>query len=314
MIKLLHTTVFLVSLLLSNSVMAQQAPSPAEDRGSSPSVAAIQQDTPALHRIADAQQQIAADPKKVQAYNELAIAFLRRTRESADAKYLNDAEGALAQGLKLNADDFQLQRTEASLMLSRHQFAQARERAMALQRRNPDDIFTYGVIAEADLGLGNYPEAESKAQWMMNLRPNNTPALIIGAKLRILFGDNHGAIDFLYRAYSQTSPDEVEDLAWIANQIASIQFESGQTDAAAKTLDQAEQLFPHYPTTLENLASVRMAQNRASDAVQLWMQAASMDHDPHVLYELARAQQAAGDSNAAHATESPAACCARASS
>ena len=67
------------------------------------------------------------------------------------------------------------------------------------------------IIAEADIALGNYPEAETNAQWMMNMRPNNTPALLIGAKLRTLYGDAHGAIEFLNRAYSQTSPTEVED-------------------------------------------------------------------------------------------------------
>ena len=71
---------------------------------------------------------------------------------------------------------------------------------------------------------------------------------------------------------------------------------------AAHTLEGAEQVFPRYPYTLENLARVRMAQNRASDAVQLWMQAAQIDKDPHILYELARAQEAAGQAQNAHAT------------
>jgi hypothetical protein len=88
----------------------------------------LQEETPAQQRIAAARQQIKADPKKVQAYNELAIAFLRRARETADPRYLNDADAALAQGLKLDATDFQLQKTQVALMLSRHEFAQARER------------------------------------------------------------------------------------------------------------------------------------------------------------------------------------------
>jgi tetratricopeptide (TPR) repeat protein len=133
---------------------------------------------------------------------------------------------------------------------------------------------TYGYLAEADIALGNYPEAETNAQWMMNMRPNNTPALLVGARLRTLYGDAHGAIDFLNRAYSQTSPAEVEDLAWIANQIASIQIESGQIDAAAQTLEQAEQLFPALSLHDGESGARSHGQNRASDAVQLWMQAA----------------------------------------
>jgi len=281
--------------------LAQRTALPQANQGNQTSEASFQDDTPAQQRIAAAKQQIAADPKKVQAYNELALASLRRARETADPKYLKDADAAISQGLKLDAADFQLQRSQVALMLGRHKFAEARERATALHHRTPDDVMTYGYIAEADIALGNYSEAETNAQWMMNLRPNNTPALLIGAKLRTLYGDAQGAIEFLNHAYTQTSPAEVEELAWIANQIASIQIDAGQNEAAAQTLEGAEQLFPHYAYTLENLARVRTGQNRVNDAVQLWMQATLMDRDPHALYELAKAQEATGKTAEARA-------------
>jgi tetratricopeptide (TPR) repeat protein len=137
---------------------------------------------------------------------------------------------------------------------------------------------------------------------MMNMRPNNTPALLVGAKLRVLFGDNRGAIDFLNRAGAQTSPVEVEEQAWIENQIASILIDSGQSDSAAQVLEQAAGVFPNYTYTLENLARVRMAQGRAADAAQLWLQATAHDRDPHALYQLAAAEQAAGQIKESHAT------------
>jgi len=299
--KSLRGTSCFLGILLSAAGLAQNPSSSGAGQSLTPSPAAAQDNSPAQQRIAAARQQIAEDPKKLQAFNELAIGFLRRARETADSNYLKDADEALAQGLKLDSTDFQLQKTQVALMLSRHEFAEAKQLAIRLNRRTPDDVMTYGYIAEADIGLGNYPEAEEKAQWEMNLRPNNTPALLVGAKLRRLFGDAHGAIEFLNRAYSQTSPVEVEEQAWIANQIASIQIESGQNDAAAQTLEQAEQLFPHDPYTMENMARVRMAQNRGGDAARLLVRAASIDRDPHLLYELAKAQQAAGQSKLARA-------------
>lgn len=294
---------FILGVLLSTRGLAQQqSVSPEAVQHSSSGELVLGDETPAQQRIAAAKQQIATDPKKVQAYNELALAYIRRTRETADSNYLKDAETALTQGLKLEPENFSLQKTQVVLMLSRHEFSQARTRAAILNHRTPDDVMIYGYIAEADIALGNYPEAETNAQWMMNMRPNNTPALLVGAKLRILYGDAHGAIDFLNRAYAQTSPTEVEDLAWIANQIASIQIESGQADAAEHTLEGVEQIFPRYPYTIENLARVRRSQNRPSDAIQLWMQAARIDKDPHILYEQARAQEAAGQAQVAHTT------------
>jgi tetratricopeptide (TPR) repeat protein len=300
--KSLHVWLVILGVFLSRPALSQQAVLPVADPHSPSGEAAALQDSPALQRIAAAQQQIKADPKKVQAYNELAIGFLRRARETADLSYLKQADTALTEGLKLDPADFQLQKTQVALMLSRHEFAQAKERATALHLHTPDDVMTYGYLAEANIALGNYQEAETNAQWMMNLRPNNTPALLVGATLRTLYGDAHGAIDFLNRAYSQTSPTEVEDLAWIANQIASIQIDLGQNDAAEQALQQTEQIFPRYPYTIENLARVRMGQNRVNDAIQLRMQAVRVDHDPNVLYELARAQEAAGRLSEARTT------------
>ena len=291
--KATSATIFILGVLLSGVGDAQQTV-PAD----AATVLSVnrQDDTPAQQRIAAAEQQLKADPKKVQAYNELAIAYLQRARETSDAVYLKDAENALAQGLKLDAEDFQLQRTQVALMLARHEYVHARERATVLNKRTPDDVMTYGYLAEAEIALGQYPEAETNAQWMLNMRPNNIPGLVIGAKLRTLYGDAHGAIEFLSLAYSETSPAEVEDLAWIGNQIASIQIESGQTDAAEQTLVQADQQFRHYARTMENLARVRMAQHRASDSATLWRAASKIDNDPSVLYQLALALEAAGDS------------------
>ena len=301
--KSLHTTFCILGALISTAGFAQNPLSLAANQPGMSSATTTQSDSPAQLRIAAARQQLVSDPKKVPAYNELAIAFLKRARETADPRYLKDAGAALAQGLSLDAANFQLQKTQVALMLSRHEYAQAKARATALNHGTPDDVMTYGYLAEADIALGDYPEAEKNAQWMLNIRPNNIPGLLIGAKLRSLYGDAHGAIDFLNQALSETSPTEAEDLAWIANQIASIQIESGQIEAAAQTLDQAEQFFPKYPYTLESLARVRMGQHRASDALQLWMQAASIDRDPHTLYALARAQEAAGRSEEARATD-----------
>jgi tetratricopeptide (TPR) repeat protein len=300
--KSLHVALVILGVFLSRPALAQQVALPIAEQHGLSGEATAQEESPAQQRIAAAQLQIKTDPKKVQAYNELAIGFIRRARETADPGYLKNADAALADGLKLDATDFQLQKTQVALMLSRHEFAQAIERATALHRHTPDDVMTYGYLAEANIALGNYQEAETNAQWMMNLRPNNTPALLVGATLRTIYGDAHGAIDFLNRAYAQTSPTEVEDLAWIANQIASIQIDSGQNDAAEQTLQQAEQVFPHYPYTMETLARVRVGQNRANDAIQLWTQAARIDRDPHALYELARTQEAAGRGSEARAT------------
>jgi hypothetical protein len=52
----------------------------------------------------------------------------------------------------------------------------------------------YGLLTDANVGLGNYKDAEIAAQWMLNLRPGNLPALTRAAHLRELFRGAGGCV------------------------------------------------------------------------------------------------------------------------
>lgn len=292
--KTMCGTLLFVGVLYLQSASAQESAATQSELSLAPVEVAVQGDTPAQQAIETAKRQLTAHPKKVQAFTDLALAYVKRACETADPRYLRDAEEALSQGINLDPKDFQLQKAQVAVLLAKHEYGKAREQAEALNRRTPDDVMTYGFIAEADIALGNYEDAEQSAQWMMNMLRNNVPALLIGARLRVLYGDSEGAIDFLKLAYSETSPSQVEELAWIADQIAAVQIDSGKTDEADNTLVQASNLFPVYADTLENLARVRLAQQRAKEAVDLLLQARQIDPNPDVVYRLAEARNADG--------------------
>jgi tetratricopeptide (TPR) repeat protein len=258
--------------------------------------------TPAQQRIAAARRQIRSNPKNPQAYNDLAIAFVGRVRETANSADLQQAQGAVAAGLSLAPNDFQLQKTQIAILLEKHEFARAHEKAALLNRQMPDDVTIYGDLAEADIALGNYEAAEKSAQWMLNLLPNNVPGLLLGAKLRDVYGDSEGALDMLDRAYTETSPSEVEELAWIANQIASVEIGRGELDAADQVLQRAEKLFPLYPYSLQNLSRVKLSEGKWPEAIALLRQEELIAPSARVNYQLARAQELAGERNEAAAT------------
>lgn len=292
--KTTYGALLLLGVLCLQSVNAQQSVATRSEQSLAPDEAAVQVDTPAQQAIDAAKRQLVAHPTKVQVFNDLALAYVKRARETADPRYLHEAEETLSQGINLDPKDFQLQKTQVVVLLAKHEYGKAREQAGALNRHTPDDVMTYGFLAEADIALGNYEDAEKSAQWMMNMLRNNVPALLIGARLRVLYGDSEGAVDFLKLAYSETSPSQVEELAWIANQIAAVQIDLSKTDEADETLAQAATLFPNYAYTLENLARARMAQQRAQDAVDLLLRARRIDSNPDVVYRLAQARQANG--------------------
>ena len=218
--------------------------------------AETQQVTPAEQRIAAARQQVASDPKKPEAYNNLALAFISRAHETESPDYDRQAADAIAAGLSLAPQDFQLRKARVALLLDQHEFARARDEARDLNLHNPDDATVHGYLARAYIGLGNYQDAEASAQWMLNLQPFNVPGLLIAADLREHYGDPEGALEVLDRAYAETSPSETGELASIANRIAAIEIGMGKLDSASQMLQRADELFPGYPETLKNRARV----------------------------------------------------------
>jgi tetratricopeptide (TPR) repeat protein len=260
-VRIIHASLIAVCSLCAVFVKAQpsvHADPAAISSQTETTVVTVAAETPAQQRIRLARKQLETSAVKSNVLNDLAIAYLRRERETRDASYLDQAENTLRQGLALTPGDFQLQKTQVELMLARHQYKEAKEKATGLNKHTPDDVMTYGYIAEADIALGDLDGADTAAQWMLNMRPNNIPGLLLGAKLRRLYKDPDGALDLLRQAYSETSPTEVEELASIANQMASIEIEGGKNEAAASLLAQAQLLFPNYPDTLDNLNKISL--------------------------------------------------------
>lgn len=250
--------------------------------------------SPAEQRMAWAQQAIDANPKQAQPHNDLALALSRRARETGDPSYYDRAERELATALSLDASNFEAMKLQVWLLLGKHEFARAREAAEALNKRMPDDVLIYGFVADANVELGNYDEAEKAVQWMLDMRPANLSGLTRAAYLRELFGDRDGALELFNAAFGRVAPSEVEDRAWILSQIGHLYLSMGKEREAEQTLTQALRLFPRYHYALNYLAHVRVAQKRFGDAVDLLTDlCAALPHAENV-YVLAEALELAG--------------------
>jgi tetratricopeptide (TPR) repeat protein len=289
----------LIALFVSSCIAAAQT-APELPAGVAVVSSTTQEPTSAQQRIAAAQEQAKAHSKDAQRYVELSLAWMRRARETANPVYCNDAEQAIEAGLAFAPNDFQLAKAHAALLLGRHEFAQAKAEAAVLNHRTPDDVTTYGYLAEADIALGEYQDAEEAAQWMLNLLPNNIPGLMLGAQLRDLYGDPEGALELLNQAYTETPSTENEELAWIGNRIAEVEIGSGKLDQASHVLESVERLIPAYPYTLENLARVKLEQHKYPDAITLLLQEQNAaPSDTEGLCLLAGAEELSGQANEA---------------
>lgn len=255
--------------------------------------------TPAETAIAEARRAIAVKPQQPDAYNSLATAFLRRARETDDPAYIQQADEAVQKSLRLAPDNFESQREYASVLLAKHDYAAALGEAKALNQRFPDDVLVYGLLTQANAELGNYDTAEKTAQWMLNLRPGNLPALLNTAYLRELFGDPDGANEVLDIALQSIALNETEERAWILARMAHMHLISGNVDAADKLAHQALNAFPSYHEAVRTLAQVRIAQKRYEDAVTLLRQLTLPSPRATDLYLLATTLELAGHANEA---------------
>lgn len=258
--------------------------------------------SPAQKRIEQAQGLIARDPGRCQGYNDLGLALARRARETADPSFYAQAEQAIQKCLVLSPDDLEALKVRAWVLLGQHRFADARELATALNKRIPDDLMVYGLLTDASVELGDYRQAESACQWMLDLRPGNVPALTRAAYLRELFGDIEGALELMGMAFDGTPTSEVEDRAWILTQTAHLRLRAGRSEQAEKLLHQALVLFPDYHYALAQLARVEAARGRHVEAAALLRRRYEAAPHPENLYDLAEALERAGRRGEARAT------------
>jgi tetratricopeptide (TPR) repeat protein len=250
--------------------------------------------SPAEQSIADARKSISGTPQQYQGYNALAAALVRLAQETSDASFYAQAEAAIKNSLQLAPDNFETEKILVSIHLGEHDFPAALNAAQALNKRVPDDVMVYGLLTDANMELGNYKDAEAAAQWMLNLRPGNLPALTRAAKLRELFGDAEGAYELMELALQSTSPADAEERASLLTQMGHLRLASGSADAAEKLLQEATSLIPNYPAALGDLAKIRIAGKQFAVAVALLEKRYQAVPRAENLYDLAEALQLAG--------------------
>jgi tetratricopeptide (TPR) repeat protein len=250
--------------------------------------------SPAEQSMAQARKSIAENPAQFQGYNLLATALVRRAQETSDPNFYTQAKAAVRKSQQLAPNNFDTGKMQVSILLGEHDFPAALDAAQALNKRVPDDVMVYGLLTDANMGLGNYKDAEDAAQWMLNLRPGNLAALTRTARLREIYGDTEGAYELMELAFQSTSPADKEERASLLTQMGQLRLTSSSTDSAEKLLQKALALIPNYPSALGTLAQVRIAQKQFAQAADLLEKRYKAAPHAESLYDLAEALHLAG--------------------
>jgi tetratricopeptide (TPR) repeat protein len=222
------------------------------------------------------------------------MALIRRAWETSDDGFYTQAGDAVRKSLEISPANFDARKMAVLVLLGRNDYPAALTGAKALNKKIADDIMVYGLLTEAYSALGDYKNAEIAAQWMLNLRPGNTPAFVHAAELREVFGDFDGSYEALDLAYQSTSPTEYTDRAALLTHMGCERRLAQKNDDAEKLLKQALGLFPGYPAALAELAAVYLNQKRADDAVLLLRQLYKIVPTAQNAYRLAEALEKSG--------------------
>ncbi len=258
--------------------------------------------SPAEQSVAEARKLIGKNPKNFEAYNALALALSRRAHDTSDVSFYALAETALEKSFEMSPGNFEGERIHVWLLVGKHEYAQALAEAAKLNKKMPDDVMVYGALTDANVGLGNYKDAETACQRMLDLRTGNLPGVTRAAYLRELFGDIEGSLELMNMASQSTPPTQAEDSARILAQMAHLNLAIGNLDKSEQLLRQALVIYPGYYYALGNLAQVRIQQQRYGEAVELLKQRYQASPRAENLYDLAEALQLAGQRDDARKT------------
>src|SRR4029079_8530831 len=116
------------------------------------------------------QEALRANPKDEHTYVLLRLAYQQRARETGDPSYYSKSEGVLRRALALDSKDSLAVGGLGSLALSHHTFPKALPLGRAALALTPDSARNYGVVGDALIELGRYPEAFATFNRMNKLR------------------------------------------------------------------------------------------------------------------------------------------------
>jgi tetratricopeptide (TPR) repeat protein len=158
-----------------------------------------------------------------------------------------------------------------------HEFAAARDQALELIKLAPDQIYSYQVLGDSLLELGEYEKATSIFKKMEKLQDDSlngklTLSIRI-ARIEKLNGNiaksETALLESLNIALSMKNPSR-ELIAWSNAQVAEHYFSTGNYKNAENYYEQALKIFPDYFLAVAGLGQVKAAQGELNEAIKLY--------------------------------------------
>lgn len=282
---IIFSFLILLGIAVSWAITSRRAVAPDFDRvGWNPIEDASRVSMPVDEQIQSLQDLLRENPNDWQSYTELGFAYLQKARETGDPSYYPKVEEALGNALEHHSDDYATVSGMGALALARHQFHDALEWGERARQLDPERAYAYGVIADAQIELGQYDEAVETLQTMVDLRPDMNSYSRI-SYIRELHGDTEGAIEMMQAAVDSGVPN-AESTAWTRTQLGNLYFNVGDLEQADLEYARTFNDRPGYVYALAGLGKVRAAQGKTDEAIKLLTEATNVMPLPEFIITL----------------------------
>jgi tetratricopeptide (TPR) repeat protein len=215
---------------------------------------------------------IALNPENYTAKLNLARAYIQEARITGDHAYYDGSALALLEDvIKNEPKNFDALCCKATVLLSQHHFSDALEVAKIALPINPNSAFIYGLMCDAYVELGNYPEAIKMSDKMISIRPDIRSYARI-SYLREIHGDYKGAIQACKLAVSAGYPG-LEETEWTRMILAHLYESTGHLDSAEYHYQLALQERPDYAFAIAGLGKIEKAKGNYIAAINYFEKA-----------------------------------------
>jgi tetratricopeptide (TPR) repeat protein len=243
--------------------------------------------------IARAQRHLASVPGDWPTWAELGAAYVQQARLTADPSYYPKAEGALRRSLAEHPRGNHLALIGlGALAAGRHDFAGALRYGREALAIDPYSAPAQGVVADALVELGRYPEAWVAVQRMVDLRPD-TGSLSRGSYTAELRGDIATARALLSGALD-LAPSPA-DAGYALYYLGELAWNSGDLAGARARWQEGLRRAPGYLPLLVGTARLAAADGRYADAVAAYRDLVNRLPQPAYLIEYADLLAVHGD-------------------
>jgi tetratricopeptide (TPR) repeat protein len=231
---------------------------------------------------------IKANPNDNNSKIKLAALYLNEARNTGNTSHYNALAMQIINALLADKNSTSEQQYfalnfKANVLMSLHQFTDAKKIATLAQKLNPYDADIYGSLVDACVELGEYDTAVIYCDKMISIRPDLRSYSRI-SYVREIYGDNNGAIQAMKLAVDAGLPG-AENTEWARVQLAQLYLNKNVIDTAKYLLETSVNLRPNYVPAIYGQAKLAEQQGNYPQAITLCKKAiATLSESSYISY------------------------------